>query len=71
MTRSNKLTDKKKAQCVAVVEQVFRLLESQIHTRDIMTREVSGSGAMRAIAKALLCCGNLLSVLSRVCYAGI
>lgn len=40
VTRSNQLTDKKKEQCVAVVEQVFTLLETQLHTRDIMTRKV-------------------------------
>lgn len=39
VTRGNKLTAKKKQQCVAVVEQVFALLETQIHTRSIMTRK--------------------------------
>ncbi len=42
VTRGNQLTEKKKGQCVAVVEQAFALLESQIHTRDIMTKKVRG-----------------------------
>lgn len=41
VTRDNQLTEKKRAQCVAVVEQVFALLETQIRTRDIMTKQVS------------------------------
>ena len=40
VTYDNKLTAKKKEQCVAVVEQVFALLDSRIRTRDIMTRKV-------------------------------
>ena len=42
VTRSNQLTEKKKGQCVSVVEQAFALLESQIKTRDIMTKKVRG-----------------------------
>ena len=41
VTRSNQLTDDKRRDCEAVVKQVFTLLESGIHTRKIMTREVS------------------------------
>ena len=40
VTRSNQLTDKKRDQCKAVVDQVFALLEAKLHTRQIMTREV-------------------------------
>ena len=40
VTRDNKLTDKKRQQCKAVVDQVFTLLEAKIHTRQIMTRKV-------------------------------
>ena len=40
VTRSNQLTDGKRQDCKAVVEQVFSLLASGIHTRQIMTREV-------------------------------
>ena len=40
VTRDNKLTDKKKQQCKAVVDQIFALLDAKIHTRQIMTRKV-------------------------------
>ena len=41
VTRSNKLTDQKRRDCEAVVEQVFALLEVKTHTRQIMTKKVS------------------------------
>ena len=42
VTRENVVTDKKKAQCVAVVDQLFKLLgmKEKITTRQIMTRKV-------------------------------
>ena len=42
VTRENVVTDKKKAQCVAVVDQLFNLLcmKEKITTRQIMTRKV-------------------------------
>ena len=38
------MTSKKKEQCVAVVEQMFALLDCKIRARDIMTRKVGGAG---------------------------
>ena len=49
VTRSNVLTDKKKAQCKAVVEQVFALLDAKLHTRQIMTRKVNFNHSARTL----------------------
>ena len=45
VTKQIKLTEKKKEQCVVVVEQVFTLLDCRITARDIMTRKVGEWGA--------------------------
>ena len=44
VTPENKVTSKKKEQCVAVVEQMFALLDCKTRARDIMTRKVGGAG---------------------------
>ena len=41
VTRDNKLTEQKQKDCEHTVEQVFTLLESKLHTREIMTKKVS------------------------------
>ena len=41
VTQDNVVTEKKKAQCVQLVEAAFQLLQSKITSRQIMTKKVS------------------------------
>ena len=49
VTPSNELTDQKRKNCEAVVEQIFALLEAKTHTRQIMTKNVRMMGWMDLI----------------------
>ena len=63
VTRSNQLTDQKRRNCEAVVEQVFALLEAKTHTRQIMTKKVSSGNCLipRQTSLANCCKFTLLS----------
>lgn len=65
VTRSNQLTDGKRQDCKAVVEQVFSLLASGIHTRQIMTREAF----LNAVAVVYALGGSTNSVLHLLALA--
>ena len=49
VTPSNELTDQKRKNCEAVVEQIFALLESKTHARQIMTKNVRMLGRMNGL----------------------
>ena len=49
VTPSNELTDQKRKNCEAVVEQIFALLEAKTHARQIMTKNVRIIGWMDLI----------------------